>query len=367
MQINIIGGIFDTTGYSIHTRQLANALYKLVDVKLTTPLVQDWNRLINDAELDMILKQHPENCINLIITTPHNWKIYTGLGINIGYCVWEGDKVPKSFISEFLNPNIDLIFVPSKHTADAIFNTLDGDIDEMTIITKKVKIIPHGVNLSKFYKINKVRKDNIFRFVCNKGWRGTDWDRGGVQYVIKAFSEEFRKDEKVELLIKLNPAYINPQIIKQAIDNLKLPENRAPIHVVFDNSYENIRNLYNDSDVFVCATRSEAFNLPGIEAMACGLPTIQTNFGGQTDYMTSKNSLFVDYRLEEVKEDLMYEGINWAVPNIADLRKQMRWVFEHQEDIKEMGKQAEQDSKKWTWELSAEKIVDEINKIYNLK
>jgi hypothetical protein len=79
--------------------------------------------------------------------------------------------------------------------------------------------------------------------------------------------------------------------------------------------------------------------------------------------MTDKNSLFIDYKLEQVKEDLMYEEINWATPDINSLRKQMRWAFEHQDKIKEMGNQALEDSKNWTWDNSAKKIVEEINKL----
>ncbi len=202
-------------------------------------------------------------------------------------------------------------------------------------------------------------EDKPFVFLCAKGWRGTSWDRGGVQYVVKAFAEEFSKDEKVQLILKLNPAYINPQHIAQAIQQLNLPEDRPPININCDMlPFDQLINLYNQADCFVCATRSESFNLPGLEAMACGLPTIQTNYGGQTDYMNQNNSLKIDYILEEVKEDLMYEGVRWASVDINDLQKQLRWAFENQDKIKEMGKQAEEDSKNWTWDISAKKIMD---------
>ena len=201
--------------------------------------------------------------------------------------------------------------------------------------------------------------DKPFVFLCSKGWRGTTWDRGGVQYLLKAFAEEFSKDEKVELIIKLNPAYINPEHIKQAVDNLKLPDNRAKININCDNlSMEKLNELYNKADCFVCATRGEAFNLPGLEAMSCGLPTIQTDFGGQVDYMkNNSNSFPIGYKLEEVKEDIMYEGIQWAVPSIENLRIHLRYAFEHQDKIKEMGEQAEEDSKQWSWDNSAKKVI----------
>ncbi len=244
------------------------------------------------------------------------------------------------------------------------------------LIKNKISKIPHGVDRSIFHSQNSLNvtsrvankgssigsdtHSDTFKFICNKGWRGTSWDRGGVQYVIKAFAEEFKKDKKVELIIKLNPAYINPQTIQQSMIQLKLPKEFPPIHINCDLiPFNKLPDLYRQADCFVCATRAESFNLPGLEAMSCGLPTIQTDFGGQVDYMTKENSLFIDYDLVEVKEDLMYEGINWALPRQhTHLRMQMRWAFNNQDKIKEMGKQAEKDSKKWTWDISAQKIID---------
>lgn len=398
MKINVVGNIFGNDGYSSHTRNLFNALYKITDVKLNTQLIPDWMRFVNDAELNAITKPERKEDWNIIVTIPHMWKLFLGQGKNACYCVWEGDKVPVSWIDDFLNPKVNLILVPSKHTEKAIWNTIGNVVDEYnntyisTTIYEKIKVIPHGVDTSIFYSQRKkdatdaqistsgdtkqeqgktiktehvpVNVDNhadTFKFICNKGWRGTTWDRGGVQYLLKAFAEEFNKDEKVELIIKLNPAYINPQIISSAIQQLNLPENRAKIQIISDILPQNkLRELYNSADCFVCATRCEAFNLPGLEAMACGLPNIQTAFGGQIDYMTQLNSLFIDYDLSESEEKPMYEGINWAIPKIESLRKQLRWAFENQEKIKEKGKQAEEDSKKWTWDSSAKKIMEII-------
>ena len=360
MKINIVGSIFGSSGYDSHTRSLANALYKIADCKLSTQLPQDWLKMCNDAELDSITKPERKEDWNLIITLPHMWKLFLGQEKNACYCVWEGDKVPDSWIDEMLNPKVDLIFVPSNHTKEAIMKTafeINNGVDAPEI-NAKIRIIPHGCNQKIFYNLNKPKQDNVFRFICNKGFRGVKWDRGGVAYLLEAFSNEFKKGEPVELILKLNQAYINPQIIPQVIQQLNLPEDRALIKIVYDNlSLSQLNELYNSADCFVCATRGDAFNLGGIEAMSCGLPTIQTKFGGQTDYMTDKNSLFIDYLLSESEEKPMYEGIQWATPSITMLQKQMRWAFDNQDKIKEMGKQAEENSKNWTWDKSAEKII----------
>ena len=159
IKINIIGSIFGSSGYDSHTRSLANALYKIADCKLSTQMPPDWMKMVNDAELDMITKPERNDDYNLIIAMPHTWKMFTGLGKNIGYVIWEGDKVPKSWIEEFMNPKIDYIFVPSNHTCDAILNTIPnkGSVEQqLPDWFNKIKIIPHGVNRKIFYNKNGI-------------------------------------------------------------------------------------------------------------------------------------------------------------------------------------------------------------------
>lgn len=203
-----------------------------------------------------------------------------------------------------------------------------------------------------------------FVFLINKGWRGTMWDRGGLQYCLIAFANEFKKHENVTLLIKINPAYIHPSQLKQAMDSLKLPEDRAQIKIITDNvPYDKLFELYNMGDVYVCPTRAEAFDLGSAEAMACGKAVITTNYGGQIEHMNNDNSWFIDYKLGIVEEDVMYEGISWATPDIEDLKKKMRYAYNNKEEIKEKGKKALNDILSFTWDNSAKKALSFINEI----
>lgn len=150
LKINIIGSIFGSSGYDSHTRSLASALYKIADCRLSTQMPPDWMKHVNDAELDMITKEDRKDDYNLIISMPHMWKMFMGLGKNIGYVIWEGDRVPKSWIEEFENPKIDFIFVPSQHTYDAIMKTWHYYYDDKAI-EEKLRIIPHGCNRNIFH------------------------------------------------------------------------------------------------------------------------------------------------------------------------------------------------------------------------
>jgi glycosyltransferase involved in cell wall biosynthesis len=362
MKLNIVGSILGSSGYDSHTRNLFNHLYKLnSDIKLDVPLTQDYLNYVNDAELEAIKKPYRVPDTTIAIMTPPQWRLALADKTKkfIGYCVWEGDKIPKFWIEYLLDDRVDQIWVPSLHTWRAIINTIDkmewnDDIPTEEIIKEKLRIIPHGVNTELF--IPKEKEDNkTFNFLCNKGWRGHEEDRGGVQYVLRAFTEEFSKDENVSLDLHVNPAYINPVMVKTYMDNLKLDKDSPPIKVSASNiPYNKLPALYQNADCYVCATRAESFGLDTAEAMACGVPVITTGYGGQIEHMDSSCSELIDYKLEEVKGDIMYEGIKWATPDIKHLRELMREAFDNQETVRVMGKSARKFIKDFTWDNTAQ-------------
>jgi glycosyltransferase involved in cell wall biosynthesis len=353
--INIIGTIFGITGYDIHTRELANALGQITDVKLNVNLPPDWLRYVNDLELEMIKKEGDDE-INLIITNPIFWKIHLNAKRNWVFLVWEGDRIPECFVEECLNPKIEYIFCPSTHTISAAILGAELAGIDTSILTKKLKLIPHSVDLKKFYPKHQDREK--FKFLCNKGLRNLE-DRGGIQYVIKAYLEEFTKDDNVELRIKINPAYGVPNLL------LMFPELKKPGHpqitYIFENiPYDKLVEFYNSGDVLVAPSRSEAFGIPMIEAMACGKPVITSNFGGQTDFCNDKNSWLIDGELTEVTWEVPYEGINWLTPNIQKLKKCMRMAYINRELTSGKGHEAFKTAKEYTWNNTAQKIKELI-------
>jgi len=361
--ISIIGNFFGSDGYSNHTRNLANALDKITDVRLTTGAGAGWERLVNDRELEMIKRQPVEGEINLIITNPLHWRLNTTSKRTITYLVWEGTKIPKCFIDECRNPNIDFIIVPSTHTQQAVVNTLQSpdyilSTEEQSKLFDKIKLIPHGVDLELFYPKEKPKKCT---FLANKGFRNLQ-DRGGIQYLIRAYFEEFTDKDDVELILKINPAYGIPDLNKLIGEISPRTIGLPRLNINTNNiEYKKMVDLYNIGNVFVSPTRAEAFNLPCLEACACGLPVITTAYGGQTDYIEDmKNGLLVTYDLSEVEHDVQYEGCSWAVPDIQDLREKLRYAYDHPKEIERMSKEALKTAKDYQWKNTAEKIKELI-------
>ena len=71
-------------------------------------------------------------------------------------------------------------------------------------------------------------------------------------------------------------------------------------------------------DVVVSLHRSEGFGLVPAESMSLGKPVILTNWSGNTDYMTSENSIAIDYELVRLGKDFgPYKSDQiWAEPDV---------------------------------------------------
>jgi len=371
LNVNIISSFFGTDGYSNNARQFSNHLNKLdnIDVSITTNLPEDWLRRVNDEELKMIQRNRLDADVNLLISTPPSWEYYLCEDKKfIGMVVHEGDRIPKGWLNILEDERVTQIWVPSMHTKNAILNTLNQTIKGVEHkgesfcfhpdIADKIKIVPHGVDLSIFEEQPKEASDK-FTFMMNKGWPSSWKDRGGISYGIKAFMEEFTKEDNAEMLVKINACYgvdLDKNIKDLDIQNTNKPK----LNIVTDNiTLSQLSTLYNKSDVFVTTSLAESFNLPPLEAMACGKPVLATEYGGQSDFVTEENGwLLKEGEMKEVKWDIMYEDISWKYPSIKEIRKQMRYIYDNKNEVIEKSKIAIEDSKRWTWNNSAIKAKE---------
>jgi FkbM family methyltransferase len=90
------------------------------------------------------------------------------------------------------------------------------------------------------------------------------------------------------------------QMIKNHIPDAKLVLMgvKRPEQILFDEFQENIsgddvRLFYSSLDVFVSNSTQEGFGLPGLEAMACGIPLVTTDSGGVRDYAVHQKTALV--------------------------------------------------------------------------
>jgi glycosyltransferase involved in cell wall biosynthesis len=106
--------------------------------------------------------------------------------------------------------------------------------------------------------------------------------------------------------------------------------------------------------------------MPVLEAMACGLPAIATDWSALPDFMNAANAypLPVDGRVAAKSKCPYYQGFRWAEPSFVHLRRLMRHVYENRAEAAARGERAARDVReKWTWDRSAAKIVERLDAI----
>ena len=271
----------------------------------------------------------------------------------IGYTMLETTGIPKEWVKQC--NMMDEVWVPS-HFNENTFRDSGVKVP--------IHVIPLGVDPS-YYSPNIVSYKNHDKYTFLSVF---EWgERKAPEILLKGFSKAFKNTDNVVLICKVinNDGGIN---IDEEIRKLNLPKNGPEIIFLYNTKFADyeMSTLYRSTDCFVIPTRGEGWGMPILEAMACGLPVIATNWSSQVDFYNEKNGYPIDVeKLIDAKAKCpYYDGFKWANPSEEHLIYLMRYVYEHQNEAKNKGLYAaEEVRKKWTWDAAADKIIDRLDKI----
>ena len=148
----------------------------------------------------------------------------------------------------------------------------------------EIEVIPNGIDSAIFKPREPLEKPNgplklitVTRLIARKG----------IQHVLQALSELSNK--KVNFLIVGTGNYESR--LKEMTDALSLHQT-VKFYGYCPN--EELPKLFNQYDVFILPSLSEAFGNSFAEAMACGLPIIGSNIGGIPDLIKEENGILVE-------------------------------------------------------------------------
>jgi glycosyltransferase involved in cell wall biosynthesis len=139
-------------------------------------------------------------------------------------------------------------------------NILENDIK-----AKVDALIPHAPDWGHFYREEVARKDGEIRILMP--YRNDKWK--GAEDGILAFETAGKGHDNLKLVM------FGPES----------PE-KVPGYVEFHNrpSNDELRRLYNSSDIFLFPSKLEGFGMPPMEAMACELAVVTTDVGAVPEY-----------------------------------------------------------------------------------
>ena len=262
------------------------------------------------------------------------------------YTMYETTHTPRSWI-RMLN-EVEHVVVPSKWLVESW---------KEQGLTRPISVFGHGIDPRFYYYVERPEHD-VFTFLHY----GQLSVRKGTDVVYRAFLDEFRNQNDVKLILKNSmPIYPVP---------LYTPKVEY-INAIY--SKKQMLDLLTRADCAVFPCRGEGFSLAPLECMASGLPTIVTNWSGPADYTTPQDTLQLAYTMNHSDDfDSIYKNFyeagensgEWAEPSYDDLRTKMRWVYEHRDTAKAMGKKASKRvTTEWTWEKKTSdfiKVLDDF-------
>ncbi len=162
--------------------------------------------------------------------------------------------------------------------------------------TEQVLIVPHGVDVGTFRPMPDLRgqirsqipvAEDDFVFFSAGAMTGNK----GVDLLLQAFAEVCRKFPHARLVLKgLDSLYTSKRFLHQNLQTVPVDVRQRVIdriHYFGESlSFERMAMLYQAADVYVSPYRAEGFNLPVLEAAACGIPIICTRGGATDDFVT---------------------------------------------------------------------------------
>ncbi len=248
-------------------------------------------------------------------------------------------------------------------------------------VTKPVHVVSIGVDTSEYRPglepLRFFRDRKPFTFLSVFQWSM----RKGYDVLLRAFCEEFDKSEDVSLVISSKlfgeTDEAKSQIIKNEIKRLTAGFPSRPPIVYFGDTLtdEVMPRLYAAADCFVLVSRGEGFGLPYVEAGACGVPVIGSNYSGQTDFLTGENSYLVDvdsFSLDKEVEFVsrFFQGIEFPTfgrAAIDQTRLHMRRVYENREEAKNKARNLRADvEQNYDWRVCVGQMREKLTETFRL-
>jgi glycosyltransferase involved in cell wall biosynthesis len=193
-------------------------------------------------------------------------------------------------------------------------------------------------------------------------------ERKGYDLLLKAFSEEFTKEENVKLFLKINTVY-NPGdgFSRRASKHINKQGNTNIEYVDKDLSEEELVKLFCSAHVFVSPDRAEGFGINILNSLAVGTPVITTVATGKKDYCSEANVIpVVADREVWSKYNPVYERARWLEPSVASLRQQMRDSLTNYEEYKKICfEQSISIREKYSWSKVVDSMEQRLKSLYS--
>jgi len=342
-RLQFTGPVLTASGYGVHARQLLRSVVDtgLYDVRVESIKWGD-TPILNGTEFVWIMAlqgTHADPEVAVQVTIPNEFKRRAPLTIGVTAGI-EVDRVSPQWIMK-CNQEVDVVVVPSEHSRTSFMVEYQGSDGSKLHLEKPIMVIPEGVDTSVYRPAEATLTEydlpqRSFVFVGLGLDKPHGKDRKNVTRLVEYFCKTFAGSRSVGLVLKtsiVNYSTVDFELVKRRVAEIKASTGCGEfptIRVIHGRLSEaEMAALYNDPRVVaaVSLTHGEGFGLPMIEAAACGLPVMATNWSGHLDFLHKDGKrLFVPFEcdMQPIPQECAWEGVmeagtNWAVPRETDV------------------------------------------------
>ncbi len=229
--------------------------------------------------------------------------------------MWESSRLPKNWPSQMNGART--IIVPTRYVAD---------VCRKSGVTAPIEVVAQGCDPEVYSYIERPDRPGLTTLIV-----GTIVGRKHVREGIAAWKRAFEGDREARLIIKSRFRYGN-----------FTPDDPRIIFVDDNETTRGIPHWYAEADLLM-ALGNEGFGLPLVEGMATGLPVIALGTEGQGDLCEDAAGLLLPVpagRMERYDEPPYGSCGFRGVPDVDAVVERLRWVKEHRDEAREMGRQA---------------------------
>lgn len=257
--------------------------------------------------------------INIVLDTsdhPIFYKEYQG--IKICYNVYESTLQPEKFFNHILN-NWNYFWCPSEWQRQCTIN--------QGFPADRVMVVPEGVS-NEFFPVSDKALADKFTFIIIGKWEY----RKTTEEMIKCWFEEFPLEEYPDIKLVLsvdNPFDRNNVNNKlKELENLKDPR----IEILHFPPREEYIRILQKSHMYLSCSRSEGWNLPLIESIACGVPSICLDYSAQAEFAKNISQMV---KLKEMRPipNNTFPG-EYGEPDFDDFKAKMKYIYENWDECR---------------------------------
>lgn len=258
----------------------------------------------------------------------HDMAMFPGRGPRIGWPIFELDKFSEVELHHL--SSVDRLFVCSQWAKDVVKDHLpDMEVD----------VIPLGVDRDVFNVSEEARRHRAYWTTDKVVFINVGkWEvRKGHNELLEAFNKAFTPEDEVELwMLNTNP-FIGARNETWKTKYLASPMGESIRMLPRVNSQKELAVIFNTVDWGVFPAHAEGWNLEPLELMACGIPSVVTNYSGHTEYCDAANSLLVEPTgMEAAQDGVWFHGQgDWCSFDVEELAEKMRQAYTLKRDQKE--------------------------------